>query len=355
MPERKFDQLLNELQRKKFYPIYLLHGEEPYFIDELVRHFENEVLDETLRDFNQTIVYGRDVTAKEIADLASRFPMMGDYQLVIVKEAQDLTANNRKLDALEPYIENPSENTILVFAYKHKKIDKRKGFYKKIKKSPKAIFYESKKVYDNQVPGWINQFVKQHGYTIDAKSVRLLADHVGNDLSRLANEINKLFINLPEKGTITPGIIERNIGISKDFNIFEFTNALGQRNLSKALRIAQYFEANPKDNPLPMITIMTYHYFIKLFLLHRLKRKSIVDKEIVKIIGVSPVFYPQYVKAAERYDTKTIRKIIAEIKWLDLKSKGYGSTDGKNYGPLFEFIYKAINQRFVPHENTELF
>ncbi len=344
MAEQSFDNIIRDLKARKYAPVYLLHGEEPYFIDEIIRYIENNVIDESMRDFNQTIVYGRDVTARDVADLASRFPMMGDKQVVIVKEAQDLTANNRKLDDLEPYLANPSESTILVFGFKYKKVDKRKGFYKKIKNQSQNVLFESKKVYDNQIPGWIVKYVESQGYSIDGVSTQLLADHVGNDLSRLSNEIKKLFINLPENGKITPDIIEKNIGISKDFNIFEFTKALGYRDVYKAQRIAQYFEANPKANPLQMITVMLYNYFVKLFLIHVYLKKN--EPNLASKIGVPPFLLNEYKVAAKNYPINTIRKIITEIKMLDLKSKGYGASDAKNYGPLREFVYKCIHHTF---------
>jgi DNA polymerase-3 subunit delta len=352
MAEPSFESIINDLKKGKYAPVYLLQGDEPYFIDEIVSFIENNVIDESMRDFNQTVVYGRDVSARDVADLASRFPMMGEKQVVIVKEAQDLTANNRKLDALEPYLENPSDSTILVFGVKYKKVDKRTGFFKKIKKIPGAVVFESQKIYDNKIPGWITGYIESKGYTIDPVANQLLADHVGNDISRLVNEINKLFINLPENGKITPEVIERNIGISKDYNIFEFTKALGQKNVLKAQQIVKYFEANPKDNPLPMITVMLYNYFIKIFLYHKAGPGK--DRYAMgKILGVNPFLVPEYATAANNYSTKAIRKIIGEIKILDMKGKGFGATDAKNYGPLLEFVYKCIHEQFVTFEEEE--
>lgn len=340
-----FDQLMRNLVNKVYSPIYFLHGDEPYYIDEVISYIENNVLNEADKAFNQTVVYGRDVTGRDIADRCRVYSMLNNYQVIIVKEAQDLTANNRKLDDLEPYIENPQENTILVMGYKYKKIDKRKSFYKKLKKSDKVTFLETKKVYDNQIPGWIEKYVKEKGYSIDAVSTRLLADYVGNDLGRLVNEINKLFITADESKKITPETIETNIGISKDFNIFELTKALGSKDVFKAQQIVHYFEANPKDNPLQMITIMLYNYFVKVFLYHRFKSGN--PREIASSIGVNPAFINDYAIAARNYSPGVIRKIISDIRTLDLKSKGYGSVDGKDYGPLSEFVYKCIHTIFL--------
>ncbi len=340
-----FEQLMRNLINRVYSPIYLLHGEEAYYIDEVIKYIENNVLEEADKAFNQTVVYGRDVTARDIADRCRVYSMLGNYQVIIVKEAQDLTANNRKLDDLESYIENPQENTILVMGYKYKKLDKRKSFYKKLNKSDKVTFLETKKVYDNQIPGWIDRYVKEKGYSIDAVSTRLLADYVGSDLSRLVNEINKLFITADESKKITPQIIETNIGISKDYNIFELTKALGTRNVFKAQQIIHYFEANPKDNPLQMVTVMLYNYFVKVFLYHRFKKEN--PREIASSIGVNPAFINDYAVAARNYPPGVIRKIIAEIRVLDLKSKGYGSIDAKDYGPLSEFVYKCIHGVFL--------
>jgi len=345
-----FEHIMRDLENKVYSPIYLLHGEEPFFIDEVISYIENNVLEEEFKAFNQTIVYGRDVSAREVSDLCRRFPMMGNYQLVIVKEAQDLMANNRKLDDLEPYFENPQESTILVLGFKHKKFDKRTSLYKKLDKSGKAVIMETKKLYDNKVPAWIESFVSSKGYSIDPVSTRLLADHVGSDLSRLVNEINKLFISANKTKSITSETIEANIGISKDFNIFELTNALGSRDAFKAQRIVQYFAANPKSNPLQLITVMLYNFFVKVFLYHRFKGKN--RNEIASGLGVSPFFVDDYAKAARNYPPDNVRKIITEIRYLDLKSKGYGA-DGNDYGPLSEFVYKCIHGVFTEHAEVE--
>jgi DNA polymerase-3 subunit delta len=345
MPELSFSKILEDLKNGTFYPVYFLHGEEPYFIDEIVNYFENNVIDESMRDFNQTVIYGRDVNAREVADFCRRFPMMGDKQLVLVKEAQELTANNRKLDDLLPYIENPLDSTVLVMAFKYKNVDKRRTFYNKLKKSLKSVIFESKKIYDNQIPNWIENHINSKGYKIDPVSTQLLADHVGNDLGRLVNEIDKLTINLGKDGVITSDLIEKNIGISKDYNVFEFTKALGSKDVFKAQQIVKYFEANPKDNPLQMITVILYNFFIKTFLYHRVKGKN--KYEIAGEIGVRANFIGDYAIAARNYPVNTIRKIIREIKFLDLKSKGYGATDSKDYGPLSEFVYKCVHNSFL--------
>lgn len=348
-----FDQIMRSLENKVYSPIYFLHGEEPFYIDEVISYIENNVLEEEYKDFNQSVVYGRDVTAKSVADLCRQFSMMGNYKVVIVKEAQDLTANNRKLDDLESYIDNPHENTILVLGYKYKKIDKRKTFYKKLNKSDKVVILETKKLYSNQVPGWITNYVKSKGYTIDPVSTHLLSEYVGSELSRLVNEINKLFITADNSKSITPETIETNIGISKDFNIFELTNALGSRNAFKAQRIVRYFEANPKDNPLQMITVMLYNYFVKVFLYHSYKKKG-GEREIASLLGVPPNFVKDYAVAARSYSPQIIRKIITEIRYLDLKSKGYGAVDAKDYGPLSEFVFKCINGVFSEYSDMSI-
>ncbi len=353
MAEKNFETILSDLKKKDFARVYILHGNEPFFIDEIISYMENNIVEEEMKAFNQTVVYGRDVSARDVSDIAQRIPMMaGGYHLVIVKEAQELLSNNKKLDDLYPYIENPSNSTILVLGIKNKTLDKRTKFYKNIIKRDDVVIFESSKLYENQIPGWIERYVSARGYKINAKATMLLADHVGADLGRLVNEVNKLFINLPENGEITPELIEKYIGISKDFNIFEFTKALDYKDSFKAQRIVKYFESNPKENPLQMITVMLYNHFVKVFLFHKAKTKN--KFELAKFIGVSPNFVNDYAVAAGNYPTNIIRKIIREIKILDMKSKGFGSSDAKDYGPLKEFVFKCIHGTFPVFKEEEL-
>jgi len=218
-----FDQIINDIKNKIFFPIYFLYGEEPFYIDQLTAYIEQNALDESVKEFNQSVVYGRDVSPKDVIDLARRFPMMGNYQLVVVKEAQDI----KNIEALEPYFDSYLESTILVINYKYKKLDRRKSFYKTLNKTKNVVLFESVRLYDNQIPGWIEKTVRLLGYRIDPVASELLSEYLGNDLSTIYNELEKLIINVKAGQTITVDDVEEHIGISKDFNVFEFQKALG--------------------------------------------------------------------------------------------------------------------------------
>jgi len=332
-----FEQIINDIKNKIFFPVYFLYGEEPFYIDQLTAYIEQNALDESVREFNQSIVYGRDVTPKDVIDLARRFPMMGNYQLVVVKEAQDL----KTIEGLEPYLDSYLDTTILVVNYKYKKLDKRKSFYKKLSKTKNVVLFESVRLYDNKIPEWIEKTVHLLGYKIDPVASELLSEYLGNDLSTIYNELEKLIINIKAGQTVTVDDIERYIGISKDFNVFEFQNALGTKNVLKAQRIAQHFEANPKEHPLQMITIMLHNYFMKVFLYHQLKNRN--SKEIAAELGLHPYFLNDYKRASANYPVQKIKTIMSQIRTLDLKSKGVGSTDGKNYGDLKELVFKILH------------
>ena len=333
----KFDEILRDAKNKVFYPIYFLFGEEAFFIDEITNYLEQNILDEASKGFNQTTVYGRDVVARDIVDIARRFPMMGNYQVVIVKEAQLV----KDIENLEVYLDNLLTSTILIINFKYKKPDGRKKFFKRLSKSKDAIYFESKKLYDNQVPGWISSTVKLMGYGISPVASAMLSEYIGNDLNNLANEIGKLIINLKEGETINESHVEENIGISKDFNIFELQKALTQRNALKAQRIIQHFEANPKEHPLQMLTVMLNNFFIKVFLVHKLKGAT--SKEMASELGLSPFFVNDYIQAARVFPPQKIEVIISGIRDVDLKSRGIGIGGTKPYAPLKELIYKTLN------------
>ncbi len=332
----KVSEIFDSLKKKIFSPVYFFYGEEPFYIDELTGYMEKNVLDEASREFNQNTVYGLDVTAREVADLSRRFPMMGDYQLVIVKEAQNI----QNFDALADYIDHPMDTTILVVNYKYRKLDKRKSLYKKLSKSKKVVLFESSRVYDNQIPAWISERVHLLGHTITPKSEMMLAEYLGADLSRINNELNKLTINLQPGQAITEDLIERYIGISKDFNVFELQKALGKRDIFHALRIIRYFEANPKQNPLQMVNVLLFTYFMKVLLYHQLKNEN--NNTIASKLGVSPFFLNDYRVAAQNFSPAKVKEIISGIRQLDLKSKGFGATDTTSYGPLKEWVFRLV-------------
>ncbi len=333
-----YEHIIRDIKNNIFSPIYFLWGEEPYFIDKIVDLLEDSILDESLRGFNQTIVYGRDVTTKEIIDLSRRYPMMGNYQVVIVKEAQYVD----KIEELELYLQEPLDTTILIIAYKHKKVDKRKSFYKKIN-APKfnSIVFESSKIKDYAIPKWIETEIKLRGFTIAPVALMLMSEYLGNDLGKIKNEIDKLVINIHPGSNITEIEIEENIGISKDYNLFELQNAMAERDALKAFRIVEYFEANPKEHPLQMITVVLHNYFMKVFKFHQVKNNN--QNTIAAELGIAPFFVKDYIKAGRVFPTQKIKQIISDIRILDLKSKGVENLDATNYGILKEFVFKVLN------------
>ena len=332
-----YEHIIRDIQNNIFSPIYFLSGEEPYFIDKIVSMLENSILDESLRGFNQSVVYGRDVTVKDVIDLSRCYPMMGNYQVVIVKEAQYLN----QIENFEPYIVSPLETTILIIAHKHKKVDKRKSFYKKMKASKSTVVFESEKLKDHVIPKWIQSEITALGFSITPIALMLMSEYLGNDLGKITNELDKLVINLDKNSKITEVEIEENIGISKDYNLFELQNALAERNQLKAYRIIQYFESNPKDHPLQMISVVLHNYFIKIFLYHQLRKMD--QNKIASELGVPPFFVKDYSKAANSFSTQKVKQIISNIRTLDLKSKGVGSNDASGYGELKELVFKIMN------------
>jgi len=263
--------------------------------------------------------------------------MMGNYQVVIVKEAQYLN----QIEDIESYIVSPLDSTILIFAYKHKKVDKRKSFYKKMNSSKSTIVFNSEKVKDYLIPKWIESEIRKQGYSISQVALRLMTEYLGNDLGKISNEIGKLVINLEPGSKITENEIERNIGISKDFNLFELQNALSERNQVKAYRIVQYFEANPKEHPLQMISVMLHNYFMKIFLYHKIKNKQ--PNTIASELGVPPFFVKDYSTASHTFSPQKTISIISAIRTLDLKSKGVGNTNTSGYGDLKELVFRILN------------
>jgi len=311
-------QLVSDIKKRNFKPIYFLMGEEPYYIDKVSDYIQETVLTEDERGFNQMVLYGRDVTIDEIVGNAKRFPMMAEYQVIIVKEAQDLS---RTIENLVEYAKNPQPSTILVFNYKYKTIDKRKSLYKALNKT--ALVFESKKLYDNQVPSWINKVLAGKNYSITPKGAQMLTEFLGTDLSKISNELDKLRIVLPEGTQITPELIEVNIGISKDYNNFELHKAIGYRDVVKANKIINYFGENPKDNPMVLTVGFLYTYFSRVLHLHGLKDKS--SRNVAAALKISPYFTEEYIVAARNYPMKKVSAIISDLRVFDVKGKGVGA------------------------------
>ena len=330
-----FEQILNDLKNKIYYPVYFLAGEESYYIDEISDFIEDHVLTDVEKEFNQTVIYGRETDVLSIISNAKRYPMMANYQVVIVKEAQEI----KNIDELLPYIESPLDSTLLVINYKYKKIDKRKSFFKQVDK--KGVLFESKKLYDNKIAAWINNYVKEKGYEITPKACAMLTEFLGTNLSKVVNEISKLIINVPEKAIINDELVERNIGISKDFNIFELQNAIGTRNVLKANQIANYFAANPKENPLVKTVTILFGYFSKLMIFHQLKDKS--RNNVASALSINPFFVQDYQVAAKNYSLQKLISIIALLKEYDLKSKGVNNISTSDGELLKELLFKILH------------
>lgn len=293
-------------------------GEEPYYIDRISDFIEGNVLTEEEKGFNQVILYGRDITIDDIVENAKRYPMMSERQVVIVKEAQDLS---RTIEKLESYAKNPQLSTVLVVNYKYKKLDKRKALYKVINKT--GIIYESKKLYENQVSDWIRRVLTAKKYTISPKAAQMLVEFLGTDLSKINNELEKLQIIIPKETQITPELIEENIGISKDFNNFELRKAVGERNVVKAHQIINYFAENPKDNPMVVTVALLFNFFTQLLQFHGLSDKS--PRHVASALKINPYFVNEYILAARNFPMKKVSAVISALREFDIKSKGVQS------------------------------
>ncbi len=331
-----FKELITDLKNKIYRPVYMLHGEEPYYIDVISDYIEEHVLTDVEKEFNQSVLYGRDVDVATIVSNAKRYPMMANYQVVIVKEAQEVD----KLEDLSAYIDSPVPSTILVICHKYKKIDKRKKFAKDVEK--KGVLFESAKMYDNQIPAWINDYLREKNYKITQDGTTMLADFLGTDLTKIVNEINKLILNTPPNTNITPEIIEKNIGISKDFNVFELQKSLGKKDILKSNQIINYFAANPRENPLVKISPILYSYFAKILTYHHIADKS-NNNNVASVLGVSPFFVKDYTDAARSYPEAKLHQIIALIREYDLKSKGVGSVSAADGELMKELIFRILH------------
>ena len=329
-------KIVNDIKAGNIKPIYFLMGEESYYIDKLSDYIEEKVLSEDEKGFNQTVLYGRDVTIEDIVSTAKRYPMMAERQVVIVKEAQDLS---RTIDKIESYAENPMPTTVLVICYKYKTLDKRKKVTKLLAKN--GIVYESKKLYENQVGDWIKRVLSGKKYSIEPKANAMLVEFLGTDLSKINNELEKLQIILPKGSTITPHHIEENIGFSKDFNVFELRKAIGDKNQLKAYTIADNFAQNPKDNPMVVTTSLVFSFFVQLLKYHGLKDKN--PKTVAPILGVSPFFLKDYDVALRNYPMKKVSSIVETLRDIDAKSKGIGANSLSNHDLLKEMLVKIFN------------
>lgn len=345
---------MSDLRSKIYYPVYFLWGEEPYYIDIISDYIAKNILSDAEKGFNQQVFYGKDTEISTIMQTARRFPMMANYQVIIVKEAQALknsellfsaskgpkdTQDEKLVEAFLSYIKNPLKSTILVFNYKYKKLDRRTAIAKAM--DEKGVCFESPKLYDNKIPGWIEEYLSESDYSITPQASAMLAEYLGADLGKIANELTKLTIALPSKTKITPELIEKNIGISKDYNVFELLNALGEKNVLKANRIISYFSANPNNNPLQKTMVSLYGYFTKLLIYHFAKDKS--DNAVAAAMGLHPFIAKGYIAAAKKYSITKIYDIISILREYDTKSKGFGGVSIPSEELQKEMIYKILH------------
>lgn len=337
---KDLDSILKNIKNKELLPVYFLHGEESYYIDVVVKAFETEILSEDERAFNQTIVYGKDTSYSEVLALARQYPMMGDKVLIIVKEAQDLRLTEDETKTFISYLENPVLSTVLVFAHKNKKLDGKKRKLNDLLKKNQWL-YESAKMRDYEVPKFIQQELSKRNIETTPNISMLLSEYLGTDLSRIANELNKLKLVLKEGERLDEKIVEQHIGISKEFNVFELQKALGQKDTAKAMKIVHYMGKNPKNNPIVMTLGNLYNFFSNVILYHTLIGQS--SQTIASELGINPFFVKDYAEAARLYPLKHSTRIISILREIDLKSKGLGANQTDDNELLKELAYKILN------------
>jgi DNA polymerase-3 subunit delta len=326
--------IITEWKKKLYKPFYWLEGEEEYFINKVMDYAEHNILNETETGFNLTVFYGKDAAWPDVINACRRYPMFSERQVVLLKEAQQM----KDLERLESYVENPLSSTILVVSYKDKKIDGRTKFAKLLKE--RGVLLSTKKIYENQLPQWTEEIVNNHGYEISRKAIMLLVDHIGNDLSRIENEIEKILVNLGKRKTINEDDIEQFIGISKEFNVFEFQNAIAAKDLSNCIRIVQYFEDNPKAAPIQLIFPSLYSFFSKLYMIHGLNSRD--EKTVAASLGVNPFFVKDYLKAVNAYSFPAVEKAILLLHHYNLRSVGIADIGTEDASLLKEMVYKII-------------
>ena len=330
----EYQDILKDWKQKKFKSIYWLEGEEDFFIDQVVDYAEHKLLDEAEKGFNLTVLYGKDADWSAVINACRRYPMFAERQVVVLKEAQAM----RDLLKLEPYIDHPLDSTIFVVAHKQGKLDGRSKMAKLIK--DKGVLLCTKKLYDNQLPGWVEVYVREMGRAISQKACILLVDHIGNDLSRIANEIDKLLVNLPNEKKIDEGDIEKYVGISKEYNVFELQNAVGQQDFIKVMRIVNYFAANPKAGPVQMVIPALYNFFSKVNLIFGVKGG---EKEIASTLGVHPFFVKDYMQAARQYGAEGTEKAILLLHTYNLRSIGINDSGVEDGELMKELMYKVMS------------
>jgi len=331
----EFNQIIRDIKNKIYHPVYLLSGEEEFYINAISDLLEESVLSDAEKEFNQTILYGGETDVLSVVSEAKRYPMMSPYNLVIIKEAQNL----KKIEDLVDYVSNPSPTTILVVCYKHKSIDGRSNFSKISKK--KGVFFKSKKLYDNQIIPWIEAYLKDRNFSISPKAAFMLKESVGDQLSKLSNELDKLMLNLSEGAKIDEQMVEAFVGLSKDYNVFELINALGRKDVLKVNRISEVFGKNEKNYPLAKMLPMIYRFFSQLMLVHAHQKAS--DRELAAKIGVHPFFVKDHRNAANSYSIKKIARVMSFLRKADGYSKGVGVPSMSNREILQELMFEILH------------
>ncbi len=329
------EKIISDWKKKVFRPIYWLEGEEDYYIDQAIDYAEHYLLSGDQASFNLTVFYGKDADWADVINACRRYPMFSEKQVVLLKEAQQM----RDIEKLEAYVENPLDSTIFIVAYKDKKFDARKKLAKLVKE--KGVVLTTKKLYERDLPEWTQQLLRAKGLSISPKGLALLVDHTGNDLSRIANEMDKLSVNLGTRTSITEEDIEEFIGVSKDYNVFELQSALAARDLSRSIQIIQYFEANPKAGPIQFVLPSLYNFFSKVFMIY--DAGSADEKNVAGIIGVSPYFIKEYMLAARLYRYPEIEKALLLLHDYNLKSVGVGSPNTEGASLLKEMVVKIVS------------
>jgi len=332
----EFYKILAELEEKNFSPVYFLEGEEPYYIDVVSDYILENVLTEAEKSFNQTLLYGKDITLDTVLTAARRYPMMAERQVVVVREAQNI----RDIEDLASYVEKPAPSTLLVLCYKYKTIDKRKKLYKAVQKN--GVHMESKPLYENQIPDWIIKYLKTKKLGIEQKAVQMITDHIGNNLQRIVNELDKVIFSAVPGTSITVDDVEKNIGISKEYNAFEFQKALSTKDIYKANRIVNYFIENEKSNSIQMIVAILVAYFRKILTFHTLENKS-NQGEVAQKLGVSPYFVGDYLTAGRNYPLQKAVLVLSLLREYDLRSKGARGGTTENGELLRELTYKILH------------
>jgi len=328
------EKILAELKKQQFKSVYWLEGEEEFFIDQVIEHAEKNILSESEASFNLTIFYGRDTSWPDLFNACTKYPMFSNKQVVILKEAQAM----KDVEKLENYVEKPLSSTLLFVAYKGKKLDGRTKLAKLLK--DKAVLLTSKKLYDNELPDWTSELIKTKGFTITNKALFLLIDHIGNDLSRLNNEVNKLILNLDKRKNITEDDVEMFVGISKEFNVFELQQAIANKDLYKAIRIIQYFESNPKAAPIQLVFPSLYNYFSKVQMIYSVPSRD--EKTVATAIGVNAYFVRDYLQTAMKFSSHEIERVLLLLHQYNLKGIGINDAGTTDAMLLKEMTVKMI-------------